>query len=75
MRYQVHQFDLATARDRHDLEDFLNGLEGEVISVLPDLTGFPAVPLPVVWIIERIDEAWIPRRDRGEREPEDIAVP
>lgn len=75
MRYQVHQFDLTTARDRQDLEDFLNGLEGEVISVLPDLTGFPAVPMRVVWIIERIDEAWIPRRDRGKREPEDIAVP
>ena len=55
MRYQVHQFDLTTARDRHDLEDFLNGLEGEVISVLPDLPGFPAAPMRVVWIIERID--------------------
>jgi len=75
MRYQVHPFDPTAARDRYDLEDFLNGLEGEVIAVIPDLWGSSGTPVKMVLVIERIDEKWIPRRDRGERQPEDIAVP
>jgi hypothetical protein len=64
-------------RDQYELEEFLNDLQGEVVSVLPNVTpgplNFPTVNF--VLVIERVDEEWVPRRDRGERIPEDIAVP
>ncbi len=77
MRYKVHQFKLDMNRDQMALEDFLNGLEGDIISILPNVTPGP-FNLPrvdFVLIIERVDEPWRPRRDRGERVPEDIVVP
>lgn len=77
MAYKVHRFKLDMNRDLMELEEFLNGLEGEVITVLPNVTPGPFnVPrVDFVVVIERIDEAWRPRRDRGERVPEDIVVP
>lgn len=77
MAYKVHQFKLDMNRDQPDLEDFLNHLDGEVISVLPNVTPGP-FNLPrvdFVLIIERVDEPWKPPRDRGEKAPEDIVVP
>ena len=38
MKYKVHQFDEKGKNIQHDLEDFLNKLNGEIISVLPHLT-------------------------------------
>lgn len=77
MRYKVHQFKLDMNRDQMALEDFLNGLEGEIISILPNVTFGPSnLPrVDFVLIIERTDETWQPRRDRGEKIPEDIVVP
>lgn len=77
MRYKVHRFNLSMTHDQHELEEFLNGLEGEVISVLPNVTPGPfnLTRVDFVLIIERIDEAWTPPRARGEKIPEDIVVP
>jgi hypothetical protein len=75
MRYRVHQLEVAQLRDRYDLEAYLNGLEGEVIAVLPDFLARPELREGLVLIVERIDEVWTPRRDPGEREPEEIVVP
>jgi hypothetical protein len=77
VRYKVHRFDLSMTRDQFELEEFLNGLEGEVISVLPNLTWgvFNAATVNFVLVVERVHEDWFPRRDKGERIPEDIAVP
>ena len=77
MAYKVHRFKLDMNRDLMELEEYLNGLEGEVISVLPNVTPGPFnVPrVDYVVIIERVDAAWQSRRDRGERVPEDIVVP
>jgi hypothetical protein len=36
-KYRVHQFDVGSELDRLKLEDFLNRLEGEVISIIPDV--------------------------------------
>lgn len=77
MRYKVHRFDMSVARGPEALEEFLNGLEGDVVAILPDIVGESLIPAPAsfILVIERIDEAWRPWRDKGERIPEDIAVP
>jgi hypothetical protein len=38
MRYRVHRFDLKMTRDQGRLEQFLNGLEGEVVGIVPNVT-------------------------------------
>ena len=38
MKYKVHRFDLKMTQDQGKLEDFLNGLDGEVVAVVPNVT-------------------------------------
>jgi len=41
MKYKVHRFDLKMTADQGKLEQFLNGLEGEVVAIIPNVTlGF-----------------------------------
>jgi hypothetical protein len=35
-RYRVHRFDIKMTADQSKLEQFLNGLEGEVIAIIPN---------------------------------------
>jgi hypothetical protein len=37
MKYKVHQFDIDMRKDKDKLEQFLNGLDGEVVSVFPNI--------------------------------------
>ena len=37
MKYKVHRIDVNSDNMQYKLEKFLNGLEGEVISVLPNV--------------------------------------
>jgi hypothetical protein len=37
MKYKVHQFELDMRRDREKLEQFLNSLEGEIVSIIPNV--------------------------------------
>ncbi len=37
MSYRVHRFDVDMERDQDKLEAFLNDLEGEVISIVPNI--------------------------------------
>ena len=39
MRYRVHEFRLKMTRDKSDLERFLNELEGEVVSIVPNVNS------------------------------------
>ena len=39
MRYRVHEFRIKMTEDRGDLERFLNGLEGEVVSIVPNVNS------------------------------------
>jgi hypothetical protein len=40
-KYRVHRFDLRMTAEQTKLEQFLNGLEGEIIAIIPNLTmGF-----------------------------------
>ncbi|MFX0067937.1 MAG: hypothetical protein ACFFA1_07395 [Promethearchaeota archaeon] len=36
-RYRVHRFDIKMERDQTKLEQFLNSLEGEVVSIIPNI--------------------------------------
>ena len=47
-RYRVHRIDVSMTRDQAKLEQFLDGLEGEVVSIVPNVT---------VWflMIHRVD--------------------
>ena len=37
MKYRVHRFDLDMTKDQNKLEQFLNGLDGEVVSIIPSV--------------------------------------
>ena len=37
MRYRIHHFELKMTKDKDKLEQFLNGLEGEVIAIIPNV--------------------------------------
>ena len=37
MKYRVHRFDIDLTKDQSKLEQFLNGLTGEVVTVIPSV--------------------------------------
>jgi len=37
MKYRVHRFDMDMNKDQNKLEQYLNNLEGEVVSVIPNV--------------------------------------
>jgi len=38
MTYKVHRFDIRMTTDQGKLKQFLNGLKGEVVAVVPNVT-------------------------------------
>jgi hypothetical protein len=48
VKYRVHRFDIRMTRDQGKLEQFLNGLEGEVVAIVPNVT------IAFVWA-QRVD--------------------
>ena len=38
MTYKVHRFDIRMSTDQGKLEQFLNGLKGEVVAIVPNVT-------------------------------------
>jgi len=55
MRYRVHHFNIKMTRDEGRLERFLNGLGGEVVAIIPNVTPFPATFVDFLLIVERMD--------------------
>jgi len=37
MRYKVHRFELRMDKDQEKLEEFLNNLTGELVSIIPNV--------------------------------------
>jgi len=37
-KYRVQRFELRMTADQSKLEQFLNGLEGEIVSIIPNVT-------------------------------------
>ena len=38
MKYRVHHFQINMSKDEDKLENFLNNLKGEVVSIIPNVT-------------------------------------
>lgn len=58
MSYRVHRFDLKMTSDQHQLEQFLNGLSGEIVAIIPNVTmGFFWMHrVDFVLVVEKISE-------------------
>jgi len=59
MKYKVHRFDLKMEQDQRKLEQFLNSLEGEVVTIIPNVKptflGMGATAIvDFVLIVERV---------------------
>lgn len=58
MKYKVHQFKLSMNRDQDKLEQFLNSLKGDVISIVPHVAfkAFWVHVIDYVLVIEGLKE-------------------
>ena len=60
-RYRVHRVDISMRRDQDRFERFLNSLEGEVVSVIPNVSpswtfGGMGARVHYFWIIEKVKQ-------------------
>jgi len=56
MRYRVYRLDIKMTRDQSRLEQFLNSLKGEVVTIIPNVTPMPAMYVDFLLIVEKIME-------------------
>jgi hypothetical protein len=57
MKYRVHRFNLKMTEDQDKLEQFLNSLEGEVVTIIPNATVTPftwATQVDFLLIVEKL---------------------
>jgi hypothetical protein len=56
MKYRVHRFDMRMTQDQSKLEQFLNGLDGDVVAIIPNVTiHFLWIPrVDFVLVVERL---------------------
>ena len=52
-KYRVHRFNLSMTKDQSKLEQFLNGLEDEVVAIIPNVTPMPATYVDFLLIVEK----------------------
>ena len=52
-KYRVHRFNISMTKDQSKLEQFLNGLEGEVVAIIPNVTPLPATYVDFLLIVEK----------------------
>jgi hypothetical protein len=57
MSYRVHRLDIKMVREQNKLEQFLNNLEGDLVSITPNVTvGFMWIPrVDFLLIVEKLD--------------------
>ena len=55
MKYRVYRFDIKMTRDQGRLEQFLNSLKGEVVTIIPNVTPVPATYVDFLLIVEKVD--------------------
>ena len=55
MKYRVHRFDIRMTKDQSRLEEFLNGLTGEVVAIVPNVTVhfFWIHPVDFLLVVEK----------------------
>lgn len=56
-KYRVHRFDIKMTSDQGRLEQFLNGLEGEVVAIIPNVTSrrFETAAVDFVLVVEKLE--------------------
>jgi hypothetical protein len=54
MKYRVHRFNIKMTSDQSKLEQFLNSLEGEVVSIIPNVTWAPKTQVDFLLIVEKL---------------------
>ena len=54
MKYRVHRLKLRMTEDQHKLEEFLNSLEGEIVSIIPNVCHIGFVHVDFLLIVEKI---------------------
>jgi hypothetical protein len=57
LKYKVHRFDIRMTKGQGELEEFLNGLEGEVVAIVPNVVAslmFPRGPVDFVLVVEKL---------------------
>jgi len=52
--YRVYRFDISMTKDQSRLEQFLNRLEGEVVSIIPNVIPVPATYVNFVLIVVKV---------------------
>jgi hypothetical protein len=57
MNYKVHRFDVDMSSDQERLEQFLNNLEGDVVSIIPNIRKLSL--FQIYGITRRIDFLYI----------------
>ena len=60
-RYRVHRVEIRMKRDQARFEQFLNSLEGEVVSVIPKVSpswtfGGMGAGVHYLWVIEKLKQ-------------------
>lgn len=60
MKYRVHRFSIRMTSDQQKLEKFLNSLEGEVVSIIPNVTPVPATYVNFLLVVEKLTEKTYP---------------
>jgi len=53
MKYRVHRFNISMTKDQGKLEQYLNGLEGEVVAIIPNVT-WPRIQVDFLLIVEKL---------------------
>jgi len=54
MKYRVHRLIIRMTEDQRKLEEFLNSLEGELISIIPNVCHIGFVHVDFILIVEKI---------------------
>ena len=54
MKYRVHRIKIRMTEDQHRLEELLNSLEGEVVSIIPNVTHLGFVHADFLLIVEKM---------------------
>jgi len=58
MRYRVHRFEISMTKDQHKLEQFLNNLEGDLISIVPNvISPFSFSLVNFLLIVEKVNSS------------------
>ena len=60
-KYRVHRFDIRMSRDQDKLEQFLNSIDGEIVSIIPNVKshftmGGMGARVSFLYIVEKIPD-------------------